>query len=127
MLVLIGNSTSAVVEGAVAACVERRLQDCVCATASTTSFGTVENPPWLEYLHNTRDIFQDPDDGKLMARGHMRWLLRRGDLIRAGTADTVSTQFELAFNPDISTVRHVKFVIYRGKSPGSSFRELELG
>ena len=115
------------VQGAVAAGVERRLQDCVCATASTTSFGTVENPPWLERLHNTREIFQDPDDGKLLAREQMKWLLRRGDLIRAGTSDTISTQFELTFNPDISAVRHVKFVIYRGTNPGSSFRDLESG
>ena len=114
-------------KGAVAASVEAAFQEFMYEFPSRNSFGVVLNPPWVDYLHYDSDAFQDPIDGTLRVREQMKWLLRRGDLLKSGITRAISVTFELKLNPKADTVRHMKFIVFEGTNEANSLARLDPG
>ncbi|KAI4660944.1 uncharacterized protein J4E79_005512 [Alternaria viburni] len=122
------NSWSAVVRGATAKGLEGSDNNAVLKRKSRRYYGTPYSLPYSRRLHDKRDIYYDPFDGRKMAYNQMSWLVKKGQDLHASKAmhATVDlhphywvdeeriTEFELvACNSNVAPSRYADDAVYR--------------
>ncbi|KAI4698491.1 hypothetical protein J4E81_005714 [Alternaria sp. BMP 2799] len=119
---------SAVVRGAAVKGLEDGSNNAVLKRKSRRYYGTPYSIPFNRRVHDNRDVYHDPFDGRKMAYNQMSWLLKKGQDLHASKAthatvdlyphfwigDDRTTEFELvSCDSDFAPLRYAEDSVYR--------------
>lgn len=109
------NSWTAVVRGAAIFGIEKPNNKSLSAmSACVRSYGLSVNAPFSGVAHNTKDLVVDPLTNATMAKGQLKWLVKKGDLILSNRPKETSYTFTINFTETGSRKGNIPIYAYDG-------------